>query len=79
AFLREPVIVADIANDPRWTEFKDAALALGLLSCWSSPIFDEAGRVVGTFALSRTEARAPTGEEQAIVDACTYLCSIALE
>lgn len=79
AFLREPVIVADIANDPRWTEFKDAALALGLFSCWSSPIFDEAGRVVGTFALYRTEARAPTGEEQAIVDACTYLCSIALE
>ncbi len=79
AFLRESVIVADIACDPRWAEFKDAALAIGLRACWSTPIFDEAERVVGTFALYHTQVHTPTEEEQAIIDACTYLCSIALE
>jgi len=79
AYLREPVIVTDIATDPRWAPFKDAALPLGLRACWSTPIFGEMDRVIGTFALYSRDARAPTDEELAIVDFSIHLCAIALE
>ncbi|MCF8708374.1 putative bifunctional diguanylate cyclase/phosphodiesterase [Rhizorhapis sp. SPR117] len=79
AFLSRPVIVTDVASDPRWAEFKDLALPLGFRACWSTPIVGETERVIGTFALYSREARAPTKAEQAIVDACIHLCAIALE
>lgn len=79
AYLREPVIVTDIASDPRWVNFRDGALPLGLRACWSTPIFGETGRTIGTFAFYYREARAPSEAERAIVDASIHLCSIALE
>lgn len=79
AYWRKPVIVTDIASDPRWAQFKDGALAQGLLACWSTPIFDESEQVIGTFGLYYRAAREPTDAERAMVDAGAYLCSIALE
>jgi len=78
AYLRKPVVVADIARDSRWAEYREAALSLGLMACWSTPIFDENERVIGTFAFYYRVARKPTDAEQEIVDACIPLCSIAL-
>jgi hypothetical protein len=40
AYIRAPVEVHDIATDPRWANYKDAVLPLGLRACWSSPILD---------------------------------------
>ena len=51
AFRREPVIVEDIAADPLWVNYRILALEHGLRACWSTPIFDEHHRVLGTFAL----------------------------
>jgi diguanylate cyclase (GGDEF)-like protein len=79
AYLHEPVVVTDIATDPRWAAFKDAALPLDLRACWSTPIFGEKGQVIGTFALYCRDPRAPTEAEQAIVEASIHLCAIALE
>ncbi|WP_337847879.1 EAL domain-containing protein [Sphingomonas sp.] len=79
AYWRKPVVVMDIAGDPRWAQFKDGALSQGLRACWSTPIFDETKEVIGTFAIYFREARGPTDAEQAMVDACADLCSIALE
>ncbi len=79
AYLRTPVIVTDIAEDLRWADYRDHALALGLRACWSTPIFNDDGRVIGTFALYYRQARGPNQAEQAIVETCIDLCSIALE
>ncbi|MEJ2457900.1 MAG: GGDEF domain-containing protein, partial [Novosphingobium sp.] len=57
--------------------FQQAALALGYQACWSSPLVDEAGTVLATFALYYRESRRPTGEERAIVEVCLHLCSLA--
>jgi len=78
AYLRKPVIVTDIATDSRWGGYKEAALSLGLRACWSTPIFDENERVIGTFAFYYRDSREPTDAEHVIVDACIPLCSIAL-
>jgi GAF domain-containing protein len=50
AYLRAPVAVTDIETDPRWAGFKEIPLAAGIRACWSSPIFDSRGKVIGTFA-----------------------------
>ncbi|CAN7627376.1 putative bifunctional diguanylate cyclase/phosphodiesterase [Rhizobium sp. LjRoot254] len=79
AFLGRPVSVTDIDRDPLWTNFKALALPLGLRACWSSPIFSNDGRVIGTFAFYFRETRGPTSLEENIVETCLPLCMIALE
>jgi diguanylate cyclase (GGDEF)-like protein len=79
AYLRKAVATHDIASDARWIGFKEPVLALGLKACWSSPICDSEGTVLGTFALYFRERRGPTAYEEEIVASCTALCAIALE
>jgi diguanylate cyclase (GGDEF)-like protein/PAS domain S-box-containing protein len=64
AFSQTPVFAHHIPTDPRWAPLAEAARAVGLLSCWSVPLLDRSGRVIGTFALSSREARAPTPEQE---------------
>ena len=78
AFHATAVAVSDIQHDPRWTDFKDLAMPLGLKACWSTPILS-GGRVVATFAFYYGEPRGPGELEQRIVEACVHLCAIAIE
>lgn len=79
AYLGEPVEVVNIRTDPRWADFKEFALALGLKACWSSPIKSHDTRVVGTFAFYFRRTRAASRLEKRIVDRCAHLCAIAIE
>lgn len=51
AYRGEAVVVDDIAASPLWANYRNLALQYGLQACWSTPIFDEQRRVLGTFAL----------------------------
>ena len=79
AHRAEPVIVADIATDPLWADFRDLALSHGLRACWSSPIVSSAGEVLGTFATYYRQPRSPTPEERNVIERFTQVASIALE
>lgn len=79
AFRGTAVLVRDISADPLWNDYRHLALPLGLLACWSSPILNSAGRVIGTFAFYYREKRGPGDLEQAIVETCAHLCTIAIE
>ncbi|MFX8922261.1 GAF domain-containing protein, partial [Acinetobacter baumannii] len=57
------VIVTDIATHAYWAPFKDLAASFGLRSCWSTPIFSAAGKVLGTFAMYSETVRAPSQHE----------------
>ena len=63
AFLGQPVYVSDIANDPLWQDYRHLALPHGLRACWSTPIRNEEGRLLGTFAIYHLRPRSPTPEE----------------
>ena len=78
AYLRERVIVEDIATHRYWAPFKDRALVHGLRACWSSPIFSPSREVLGTFAMYYRVVRGPSAEEIAWVDAATHLAAVAL-
>lgn len=78
AFRAEPVIVTDIEHAPRWANFKDLALRLGFKACWSTPICS-GDSVVATFTFYFRQSRGPSDLERRTVDACIYLCAIAIE
>ena len=79
AFCGAAVAVTDIENDSRWTDYKSLALPLGIKACWSSPICDGQGHVLGTFAFYYFEKRGPSIQEHKVVETCVNLCAIALE
>jgi GAF domain-containing protein len=78
AYRGEPVIVDDIATDPLWEPYRDAALPHGLRACWSTPILDAQRRVLGTFALYfRTPGR-PSPRHRHLIEVTTHAASIAI-
>lgn len=78
AYLRMPVEVCDIANDPRWANYREHVLPLGLRACWSSPILDSSGMVLATFALYFRENRGPNEAERQLGEICIHLCELAM-
>lgn len=78
AFLNELVVVSDIANDPRWESHGRLALEHGLRACWSQPITDSNGEVLGTFATYYDEVRSPAQDEVKLVEQMANLAGIAI-
>src|SRR6202000_2989579 len=68
AWRRERVIVEDIATDPLWADWRTRALPLGLRACWSQPVLDRDGKVLGTFALYYPDRRAPCAADLDLVE-----------
>jgi diguanylate cyclase (GGDEF)-like protein len=79
AYRGEPVEVRDIAHDPLWASYRQLALPLGLVACWSSPIKARDGRVIGCFAFYYRTTRGPNALDRQIVATCVHLCAIAIE
>jgi PAS domain S-box-containing protein len=78
---KTPVIVSDICLDSRWDNFEwcRLALAVGLRSCWSTPILSQAGNPLGTFALYQHEVGSPTPLQTELIERFTHIASIAIE
>ena len=69
AFAGHSIFVTDIETDPLWEDFRDLARAHDLRACWSTPIFDESGKMLGTFATYYRTARAPLEDEIRAINA----------
>ena len=79
AFHGRRVIVSDIATDPLWADFKTLALQHGLRSCWSEPVLDSQGKVLGTFAMYHRAISQPSEEDLQIIRVAAHLAGIAIE
>lgn len=79
AFLNEPVYAEDIASHPNWEPYRELALPNGLRACWSTPIVDSHGEVVGTFAVYHGEPHLPGPQELEGVAIATALAALAIE
>ncbi len=78
AYRKEAVFVEDIATDPLWVNYKAAAIPHGLRACWSTPIFDEQGQILGTFAMYYREPGLPQAEHLKLIETTTHIASIAI-
>ena len=72
-------MVTDITTDPLWADYRALFEPSGMRACWSSPICDHAGKVIGTFAFYFREPRAPDALHHRLVDVCLHLCALAIE
>jgi PAS domain S-box-containing protein len=79
AALGRPVVTTDTATDPLWIRLRDVALRHQLHACWSMPIKNSAGAVVGTFAIFPSAARGPDHEEVAAIERAADIAAIAIE
>lgn len=79
AFLNQTVIAEDIQTSPLWTDFKHLAGEAGLASCWSEPVRNSDGRVLGTLAMYRREVRAPGDRDMDSIRNAAHLVAIAIE
>ncbi|MGB7924627.1 MAG: PAS domain-containing protein [Pyrinomonadaceae bacterium] len=80
-FLKEQVIVADVASDLQWDAYgwRPLALSYGLRACWSTPILSSENAVLGTFALYSREPGGPTPQLQDVIGQMTHLAAVAIE
>ena len=79
AYTGKPVIVSDIANDPLWVNFRDLALSFGLRACWSYPILSASDKVLGTFAVYRTEPALPSAAELEMLGDAASITALVIE
>ncbi len=79
AFRNQTIIVQDIATDFRWAAAKGLPLAFGLHACWSVPIRDSKGGVLGTFAMYHQKPASPHPRDLAVVEAGAHLAGNAIE
>src|SRR5690606_22314815 len=81
AWRKSPVLTTDIATDPLWDGFSQLILPLGFNVCWSTPILQKDGKVLGTFAFYYRENGpfVASSFHQQLVEACTDLCALAME
>ncbi|WP_035348071.1 PAS domain S-box protein [Edaphobacter aggregans] len=79
AYYGQQVIVEDIATNPLWANYRDAALPNHLHACWSTPIFSSQGKVIATFAVYYREPQRPSERDQEIIEQITHLAGVAIE
>lgn len=74
-----PVLTRDIYEDPNWRSLLYLAEPMGLRACWSHPIKDRNGRVLGSLAFYFRQPTEPTEFHKKLAAACLRLCTLAFE
>jgi PAS domain S-box-containing protein len=79
AFLKQRVIVPDIATNPLWVDYRDVALSYGLRAAWSQPLLSKNQQVLGTFGMYYAEPRTPSETDLRLIEGAGHLAVIAIE
>ena len=79
ASLKRRVIVADIAVDPLWADFRDVALSYGFRAAWSQPLLSKNQQVLGTFGMYYAEPRTPSETDLRLIEGAGHIAVIAIE
>ncbi len=79
AYTAERVIAEDIQQHPYWLEYRSLAEQSELRSCWSEPIKDSRGKVLGTFGMYYRKPRTPTESDISFIKDQALLAALAIE
>lgn len=79
AFRNERIIVEDIQQHPFWESFRDLAKIADVQSCWSQPIQNNRGEVLGTFAIYHKQPAHPSDAEITLIENYASLAQLAIE
>jgi len=73
------VLVENIETDPKWNNIKNVALPHGMRSCWSEPIKNSSGKVLGAFGMYYNHPALPNKEESSDLKSAARLAGIVME
>ena len=80
AFLKERIVVPDVATDSNWPDrLRPIAIRNGIRAGWSEPIVTKDRQVLGTFAVYSPESRVPTDADLALIEGAGRIALIAIE
>src|SRR5260370_30967612 len=84
AFLKKPVIIADIASDPAWpditaADYTEIALSCGRRADWSQPLISKDDELPGTFAIYYREPRQPSDSDLKLIEGAANIAVIAIK
>ncbi|GKS68932.1 PAS domain S-box-containing protein/diguanylate cyclase (GGDEF) domain-containing protein [Nitrosomonas sp. PY1] len=73
------VLVENIETDPKWKEIKHLALPHGMRCCWSEPISNSSGKILGAFGMYYNHPALPNEKELKDLKAGARLAGIVME
>jgi diguanylate cyclase (GGDEF)-like protein/PAS domain S-box-containing protein len=73
------VLVENIETDPKWAKIKHVALPHGMRCCWSEPIKNSSGMVLGAFGMYYDYPALPNEEESNDLKSAARLAGIVME
>lgn len=73
------VLVGNIETDPLWADLKDTALPHGMRCCWSEPIRNTDGKVLGAFGMYYDYPALPDEDELADLISAARLAGIIMQ
>ncbi|WP_350113524.1 EAL domain-containing protein [Nitrosomonas sp.] len=79
AWSGEAVIVSDIDHHPYWQPFLELTRKANLHACWSIPFKDEAGSVLGTFAIYHHTPCEPTPADLILINEFASITAVAVQ
>ncbi|MCU7937780.1 MAG: EAL domain-containing protein [gamma proteobacterium symbiont of Bathyaustriella thionipta] len=79
AFTGKRMLVEDIQHHPFWEPFRGLAERAKLRSCWSEPVLNSKGKVLGTFALYSRQASMPSSQQLELIFNIAKLTTLAIE
>jgi len=74
----QPVIIPDVAIEPRWTPWLSVARALDIRACWSFPIRTAGGEFLGVFAMYCRQARSATARDHEMAASLTHTAALII-
>ena len=77
--MRGAFAAEDIATNPRWDHYRELALKHNLRSCWSTPVRNAFGHVLGTLAVYHDTPYMPSKTDLEITMAAANIAGIAIE
>ncbi len=75
----EEVFVEDIATHPYWARYRDLPLEAGLHACWSFPITERSGQILGVFGIYRRKPGLPNASQMESIRQAHHLAVVAIE
>lgn len=79
SFTGKRVLVENIETDPKWATLKHFALPHGMRSCWSEPIKNSSGKILGAFGMYHDYPALPNEEESTDLISAARLAGIVME
>ncbi|WP_426128577.1 sensor histidine kinase [Pseudomonas sp. DWP1b1] len=79
AYTGDLVIVGDVASDQLWAPFLALANQHGIAACWSKPLKDANGVVLGTYAIYHNAPRLPSDDDLEAIELLAHTAALMIE